>query len=161
MRLDDLVRFFRVLFAQILSGKDANASPYSRYYIAVKNPIDWKHISTVVGATLKGIGKLEDGKPQSISASNLQPPCVFFSPLIAVVPDVVCFSLQSRCVYGSDSARPGRTCGGSGLGAAYGGVGRHCRGRTQICVGEGAEVTFGVCLSLSRNRSSCKDTNVN
>ncbi|KAH9997990.1 hypothetical protein BJV77DRAFT_982663 [Russula vinacea] len=70
VRLDDLVRFFRVLFAQILSGKDANASPYSRYYIA--------HISTVVGATLKGIGKLEDGKPQSISASNLQPPVDVF-----------------------------------------------------------------------------------
>jgi hypothetical protein len=89
--LDDLVQFYRLLFAHILSGKDANASPYSRYYIAAKNPLDWNHIATVVGATLKGMGQLEDGKPQSISASDLQPPCVFLSLLIALAPDVVLF----------------------------------------------------------------------
>jgi len=78
--LDDLVQFYRLLFAHILSGKDANASPYSRYYIAAKNPLDWNHIATVVGATLKGMGQLEDGKPQSISASDLQPPVdIFFA----------------------------------------------------------------------------------
>ena len=74
MRLDDLVIFYRLLFAHILSGKDANASPYSRYYLAVNNPIPWKHISTVVGAELKRAGKLQDDKPQSISASVLQSP---------------------------------------------------------------------------------------
>jgi nucleoside-diphosphate-sugar epimerase len=72
--LDDLVRFYRLLFAHILSGKYANASPYSRYYVAAKNPVEWKHIATLVGATLKRTGKLEDGKPQSISASTLQSP---------------------------------------------------------------------------------------
>jgi hypothetical protein len=91
VRLDDLVSFFRLLLAHILSGKDANASPYSRYYIAVKNPIAWKHISTVVGTTLKRMGKLEDGKPQSISASSLQSPYAFLSLLSTLVPDVVCF----------------------------------------------------------------------
>lgn len=74
VRLDDLVSFYRLLFARILSGKDANASPYSRYYIAVSNPVPWKHMSTVVGATLKRLGKVEDDKPQSVSISELQPP---------------------------------------------------------------------------------------
>jgi hypothetical protein len=147
--LDDLVRFYRLLFAHILSGKYANASPYSRYYVAAKNPVEWKHIATLVGATLKRTGKLEDGKPQSISASTLQSPCVFLGLLIALAPDLVCFPLQSRRVYGSDSARPGGTGGGSGLGGPYGGRGRLCRGRSQIFVGEAAEVSFGVCVKYS------------
>jgi hypothetical protein len=77
VHLDDLVKFYRLLFARILSGEDANASPYSRYYIAVKNPLTWKHIATVVGATLGRLGRLEDGKgkPQSISVSDLQSSC--------------------------------------------------------------------------------------
>ena len=79
MLLDDLVDFYGILFEHILSGKDADASPYSRYYIAANNPIDWKHIATVVGATLKRMGKVEDGTPQSISASVLQPPYAFLS----------------------------------------------------------------------------------
>ena len=79
MLLDDLVDFYGILFEHILSGKDADASPYSRYYIAANNPIDWKHIATVVGATLKRMGKVEDGTPQSISASILQPPYAFLS----------------------------------------------------------------------------------
>jgi hypothetical protein len=78
VRLDDLVIFFRLLFARILSGEDANASPYSRYYIAANNPIAWKHIATVVATTLKRMGKWEDSTTQSISVSKLEPPCAFF-----------------------------------------------------------------------------------
>jgi hypothetical protein len=79
VRLDDLVKLFRLLFARILSGEDANASPYSRYYIAVKNPLTWEHIANVVGGTLERFGALKrgKGKAQSISASELPPPCAF------------------------------------------------------------------------------------
>ena len=77
MHLDDLVSFFRLLFARIQSGKDAKASPYSRYYLVVVNPIAWKVIATAMGATLKRYGKLEDEKPQSISIFDLQSPCAF------------------------------------------------------------------------------------
>lgn len=74
MHLDDLVVFFRLLFARVQSGKDAKASPYSRYYLVVANPIAWKDTATAVGATLKRHGKLEDEKPQSISISDLDSP---------------------------------------------------------------------------------------
>jgi len=77
VHLNDLVRFFRLLFAHIQSGKDAKASPYSRYYLAVANPVAWKDIATVVGTTLKRMGKLEDEKPRSISVSDLQSRCAF------------------------------------------------------------------------------------
>lgn len=77
MHLDDLVSFFRLLFARVQSGKDAKASPYSRYYIVVANPVAWKDVATVIGARLKQYGKLEDEKPQSISISDLQSPCAF------------------------------------------------------------------------------------
>jgi len=76
VHLNDLVSFFRLLFEHIRSGKDARASPYSRYYLAVANPVAWKDIATVVGTTLKRMGKLEDGKPRSISVSDLQSPIV-------------------------------------------------------------------------------------
>jgi len=77
VRLDDLVALYGLLFIRALSGVDAKASPYSRYYIAASTPLAWKHITTVVGATLKKLGKLEDGEPQSVSA--LQPPCVLLA----------------------------------------------------------------------------------
>jgi hypothetical protein len=77
VHLDDVVSFFRLLFARIQSGKDAKASPYSRYYLVVANPVAWKDIATTIGAALKRHGKLEDEKPQSISITDLQSPCVF------------------------------------------------------------------------------------
>lgn len=75
MHLDDLVSFFRLLFPRVQSGKDAKASPYSRYYLVVVNPVAWKDIATAMGTTLKRYGKLEDEKPQSISITELQSPC--------------------------------------------------------------------------------------
>jgi hypothetical protein len=72
-----VVSFFRLLFARIQSGKDAKASPYSRYYLVVANPVAWTEIATACGAALKHHGKLEDEKPQSISISDLESPCVF------------------------------------------------------------------------------------
>jgi hypothetical protein len=77
VHLDDLVSFFRLLFAHIQSGKVAKASPYSRYYLVVANPIAWKDIASAVGAALKRYGKVEDKKPQSIPISDLQSPCAF------------------------------------------------------------------------------------
>ena len=77
MHLDDLVSFFRLLFAHVQSGKVAKASPYSRYYLAVANPVAWKDIATAIGATLKRYGKLENEKPQSIPITDLQSPCAF------------------------------------------------------------------------------------
>jgi len=75
--LDDLVDLYRRIFARILSRQDAEASPYSRYYIAVSTPLQWKHIMTVFGSVLDRSGKLDDGIPQSIpSADTLPPPCV-------------------------------------------------------------------------------------
>jgi len=76
VHLDDVVSFFRLLFARIQSGKDAKASPYSRYYLVVANPVAWKDIATANGAALKRYGKLEDEKPQSISITDLQSPIV-------------------------------------------------------------------------------------
>ncbi|KAH9969496.1 hypothetical protein BC827DRAFT_1262726 [Russula dissimulans] len=74
VRLDDLVNFYGLLFEHALSGVDAKASPYSRYYIAASAPLVWKHTATVVGATLKKLGRLEDDEPESVPASALQPP---------------------------------------------------------------------------------------
>jgi hypothetical protein len=76
VRLDDLVELYRLIFARILSGADAKASPYSRYYIAISTPVTWKHIMTVYGGVLAGLGKLENGTAQSVSADSLPPPCV-------------------------------------------------------------------------------------
>jgi len=77
--LDDLVDLYRRIFARILSREDAQASPYSRYYIGVSNPISWKHIMTVFGSVLARFGKLEDGTPQSTpSADTLPPPASMF-----------------------------------------------------------------------------------
>ncbi|KAH9979193.1 hypothetical protein BJV74DRAFT_888117 [Russula compacta] len=78
VRLDDLVKLYRLVFERILSGEDTKASPYSRYYIGASNPLPWKHMATVFGATLKQMGKLEDEKPQSIAVSSLQPPQTVF-----------------------------------------------------------------------------------
>ncbi|KAN0123311.1 hypothetical protein V8E52_002643 [Russula decolorans] len=72
VHLEDVVSFFRLLFAHIQSGKVAKASPYSRYYLVVANPIAWKDIATAIGASLKRYGKLEDEKPQSIPITDLQ-----------------------------------------------------------------------------------------
>jgi hypothetical protein len=72
VRLDDLLNFYGLLFARILSGEDAKASPYSRYYIAAKNPITWKEIATVFGETLNRIGKLSDGTPKSLTAKDIK-----------------------------------------------------------------------------------------
>lgn len=72
-----MVSFFRLLFARVQSGNDAKASPYSRYYLVVANPVAWKDIATACGAALKRHGKLEDEKPKSISISDLDSPCVF------------------------------------------------------------------------------------
>jgi nucleoside-diphosphate-sugar epimerase len=93
VRLDDLVSFYRLLFARILSGEDANASPYSRH------------------------------------------------------------------VYRTESARPGRTCEGSGMEAPSGGAGGLGGGRNQICVGKAAEMSFAF-ASRVRSLSLLKNPNV-
>jgi hypothetical protein len=77
VHLDDVVNFFRLLFAHVQSGKVAKASPYSRYYLVVANPVAWKDIASAVGAALKRHGKLEDERPKSISITELQSPCAF------------------------------------------------------------------------------------
>ena len=81
MRLDDLVNLYRRIFACILSRADAEASPYSRYYIAVSTPMSWKHIMTVNGGVLARLGKLEDGTAHSVSIDTLPPPYVHVTSL--------------------------------------------------------------------------------
>jgi hypothetical protein len=76
--LDDLIKLYRLLFARVLSGEDAKASPYSRYYVAASTPLSWKYIATVFGANLKRLGKVADDTPESIPVTKLQPPCVLF-----------------------------------------------------------------------------------
>jgi hypothetical protein len=76
VHLDDLVDLYRRVFARILSRADAEASPYSRYYIAASSPHPWKHIMTLFGAVLARIGKLEDGTAQSVPFSVIPPPYV-------------------------------------------------------------------------------------
>jgi len=79
VHLDDLVNLYGLLFERALGGVDTKASPYSRYYIAASNPLAWKHIATVSGATLKKLGELEDDEPQSVPVSSLQPPYVLLA----------------------------------------------------------------------------------
>jgi len=78
VRLDDLVDLYKRVFAHILGRTGATASPYSRYYIAISTPDYWKHITTVIGAALARIGKLEDGTPHSVSISDVPPPASLF-----------------------------------------------------------------------------------
>ncbi|KAH8999827.1 NAD-binding protein [Lactarius hatsudake] len=69
--LEDLVGLYKLVFERILSHEDARASPYARYYIAASTPLVWKNIATVLGKTLKQMGKIEDAAPQSISVADL------------------------------------------------------------------------------------------
>ncbi|KAH9041084.1 hypothetical protein EDB85DRAFT_2140257 [Lactarius pseudohatsudake] len=69
--LKDLVDLYKLVFERILSHEDARASPYARYYIAANSPLVWKNIATVLGKTLKQMGKIEDAVPQSISVADL------------------------------------------------------------------------------------------
>ncbi|KAI0294194.1 hypothetical protein BC826DRAFT_353657 [Russula brevipes] len=76
--LDDLIKLYRLLFARILSGEDAKASPYSRYYVAASTPLSWKYIATVFGDKLKQLGMVADGTPESIPVTKLDPPFTIF-----------------------------------------------------------------------------------
>ncbi|KAH8983623.1 NAD-binding protein [Lactarius akahatsu] len=69
--LEDLVDLYKLVFERILSRGDAKASPYARYYIAANTPLVWKNIATLLGKTLKQLGKIEDAVPQSISVADL------------------------------------------------------------------------------------------
>ncbi len=69
--LGDLIGLYRRVFARILDHEDAEASPYARYYIATSTPLLWKDIATLLGKTLKQMGKIEDAVPQSISVADL------------------------------------------------------------------------------------------
>ncbi|KAH9055692.1 hypothetical protein EDB87DRAFT_1834003 [Lactarius vividus] len=71
VNLDDLVDLYVRVFTRILSREDAKASPYARYYIAANTPLVWKNIATLLGKTLKQMGKIEDAVPQSIPVADL------------------------------------------------------------------------------------------
>ncbi|KAI9437200.1 hypothetical protein H4582DRAFT_2153353 [Lactarius indigo] len=54
-----------------LGRSDLDNTAYARYYIATSTPLVWKDIATLLGKTLKRMGKIEDATPQSIFVADL------------------------------------------------------------------------------------------
>jgi len=95
--LDDLIGLYRRVFARILGHEDAEASPYARYYIAISTPLVWKDIATLLGETLKQMGKIEDAVPQSISVADLSSKslCVWLYHTLS--PHIFTLFIENRC----------------------------------------------------------------
>lgn len=83
VHIEDLVDYFMIVIDIAVSGKDAGASAYSRYYIATTGVVTWKEIAEIAGERLHKRGIIAKPTARSVPVSYLQPyvPCVFLSLL--------------------------------------------------------------------------------
>lgn len=70
VHLDDLVDLYLRVVDTAVSGKDAGASPYARYFFVVSRGVAWKDIAAAVAIALHKRGRLDDATPISVSVKD-------------------------------------------------------------------------------------------
>ncbi|KAI0312892.1 hypothetical protein OF83DRAFT_1066457 [Amylostereum chailletii] len=70
VHLDDLLDLYLRVIDTAVSGKDADASPYARYFFAASHGVAWKDSTAAVAAALHKRGRLDDATLTSVSITE-------------------------------------------------------------------------------------------